>query len=364
MQAKELKEYISQERDRIEKVLEFYGFHSIWYSGVDLRCSTPDGDNKTAVSVKMSPELYASCFSDLIPYRGDLLGLIEHVSESKFKDIVMNIHNLLGLEMTRGKPKTKMDLLADIRKYKKRGAGVAKENKKFDKDKLSDFVMLPHASILQEHISSKVCKQFDVCYDPKKDRIVFPHYDWIDTDKIVGITGRTTLDSQIAKELQVPKYWNYIRGYYKTNNLFGFNNATPGIDKAKMVIIFEAEKSVLKQFTIEQGVGYAVSVGGHEISQEQVDFLIRNTSPDTEIVIAFDKDIMMMKEEDFDNAYDDDGRPIEAGEQYLIDTCKRFNKYRTTSYIYDQYNVLGEKDAPIDCGMKIWGILLKYRKRV
>ena len=127
--------------------------------------------------------------------------------------------------------------------------------------------------------------------------------------------------------------------------MYGWQNAKNNIDKSNMLIIFESEKSVMKQDTIEQGNGFAVSVGGHSISDTQVKFIIQNTPIDCEIVIAFDKDVTNDTEE-------------------MEQLCDRFNKFRTTSYIHDKYNILESHDAPIDRGVKRWQYLLKYREQV
>lgn len=353
MQAKELKSYLIEDKDRIEKVLDYYDFHSVWYSGDEIRCAPPESDNRTAVSIRLTEDLYAANYSELKPYHGDLFGLLQEISDSSFRDVMKTLHNLFGLEMKGGKVTKKLDLLADIRKYKKGAKREVKENIKHEKKVLEKFVKMPHAAIIQECISPAICNMFDVSYDPDQGRIIFPHYDWIETDKIVGITGRTTMESEVAKQLDVPKYWNYIKGYRKTNNLYGFNLAKDNLAESKMLIIFEAEKSTLKQFTIERGKGFSSSVGGHEISQQQVDFILKNTEPDTEIVIAFDKDVMVSVAKDGT-----------TGEQILKDTCAMFSTFRKTSYIFDSHNILGDKDSPIDCGFKIWQHLLKWRVKV
>ena len=355
MDAKDLKEYLLEDRRRIEIILEAYDFHEIWYTGDEIRCAPPEGTNRTAISVRLQEGLMCSSYSDLVPFHGDIFGLIENYSKENFKSIIQNIHKILGLAYTAGNyRKKKLDLLSDIRKYKKYSEGSKKENVLHGQHILNGYNTIPHISIMEECISGSVYGQFNICYDSNRDRILFPHYDWINHDKIVGISGRTGMDSETAKELGVPKYWNYIKGYSKTNNLYGYNQAHNWIDKNKMIIIFEAEKSVLKQFTIEKGEGYSVSVGCHELSQPQVEFIIKNTSQDVEVVIAFDKDVMSMK--------DSDGKSI--GEEYLIKECNRFSKYRKTSYIFDTYNTLGEKDAPIDRGLVLWNILLENRRRV
>lgn len=356
MNAKELKGYLLEDHKRIEQVLEEYGFHGINYNGSDLRCALPDGRNRTSVSIKLNEGLLTSCFSSGNEYRGDLFGFIEERTEKPFKTVIRDIHKILGINYTKGsfKKSNKIDLLSGIRKYKANQTSENKENKLYGKYVLNQYITIPHLHILQEHISGAVYEQFDICYDERKDRIIFPHYDWKHHDKIVGLVGRTCVNKVVADELGIPKYWNYIRGYMKSHNLYGYSQAVNHIDDNEMIIIFEGEKSVLKQFTMTAGKGYSVSVGGHEINKVQADFIIKNTTPETEVVIAFDKDVMEMK--------DNNGEHI--GEKFLIEQCQKFIPFRRASYIYDTDGLLGEKDSPVDEGVYSWMELLENRKVV
>src|SRR5690606_9701134 len=136
---------------------------------------------------------------------------------------------------------------------------------------------------------------------------------------------------QEMDDFKIPKYFNFIKGYKKMYNLYGFSHAVQNLEESKMLVIFEAEKSTQKQFSMTRNKGYSCSVGGHELSDIQVQIILQNTPADTEVVIAFDKDVMLMK--------DDDGKDI--GEEHLINTCRKISKYRKASYIWDTYNILG-----------------------
>lgn len=333
--------------------MEFFGFHGFWKTGSEIRCASPDGDNNTAISIRLDEDdLFASSYESIKTYHGDILGLFEEYSDLKFGNIMYELHNLFGLNNDYKKTKQKVDLLAELRGFKSRKSKSADiSNEKFGIEVLDRFIAKNHVSMIEEAISPKVLRQFNVMFDPVKSRIIMPHFDWYEHDKIVGIKGRTTMDAIVAKELGVPKYWNYIKGYKKTGNLYGYNLAKDNVREANMLIIFESEKSVLKHFTIEMGKGFSVAVGGHELSDTQIKFIVQNTDPDTEVVIAFDKDIMI-GDEDTD------------GKVFLEELCKKISKYRRTSYIYDTHNIIGDKDAPIDCGLKRWKHLLKYRVRV
>jgi DNA primase len=356
MNAEQVKEYIKEDIERIEKVLESAGCHRIWRSGSEVRCASPFGDNHTAISVNVDT-LYCRYFKEGETFRGNLISLIQYLRNEGFSSTFRFIKSIFGLG---GKfvKEEKVDPLATFKKLRKATKIVTdireREIPKFGLETLDEFVMLPHISLFYEGIMPQTAELFKIGYDPKLDRIIFPHFSYEDINAIVGITGRTTRSKEEIKELLIPKYYNYIKGYMKTWNLYGFSHSLPYIKKNKMLIISEAEKSVLKHFTMTRNEGFSASTGGHELSQEQVQIILQNTPPDTEIVIAYDKDVMTMT--------DDDGKPI--GEEFLVNTCKKISKYRKTSYIWDAYDILGEKDAPIDRGYKIFHYLLKYRKTV
>jgi putative DNA primase len=341
MQAKELKEYLYKHPDKLISVLEHFGFHKISITTDEIRCAKPDGRNATSVAVSLQEELYASCFSN--NYNGDFLGMIENVKGFSFYTIIKSIHHHLGLKLDH--KSNHVDLLGDIRKYKKSNKEKQNKNVFYPKSVLNKYIPIPHFDMINEGIAPSTLKKFDIRFDPEKSRIIIPHMDWEESDKVVGIVGRHAMRADLLEDLGIPKYWNYITGYSKSSNLYGWQNAKNNIDKSNMLIIFESEKSVMKQDTIEQGNGFAVSVGGHSISDTQVKFIIQSTSIDCEIVIAFDKDVTSDTEE-------------------MEQLCDRFNKFRTASYIHDKYNILESHDAPIDRGVKRWKYLLKHRKQV
>lgn len=360
MQANEIKNYLYEDPERIHQVLEHFEFHSINIHHDEIRCAVPGGSNKTSVAVKVVPELFATSYSDQLSYRGDLLGLIETSSGKDFGYVMREIHYIFAIPYKSANKK--VDLLKGLRKYKKRGAKLEdRENVKYTPHKLDEFIHKQHKMMIEEAISPKVLDKFKICFDPRQSRIIIPHFDWIEHDKIVGLVGRhTEKDTDILKELAIPKYFNYIKGYEKTRNLFGYNHSVEHIQENKQIIIFESEKSVMKHHTIEREKGYSVSVGGHEILPVQVEFILKNTSIDTEIIIAFDKDIMtnQLEQEDINRS---EGKQ-DLGELELL--CKKFSKFRKTSYIMDKYNLIGEKDSPIDRGIKRWNYLLKHRIEV
>jgi DNA primase len=357
MNAQTLKEYLTEDIERIEKVLESTGCHRIWRAGDEIRSAPPNGSNHTAVSVNIDT-LFCRYYREGETFRGDIFQLIGLFRNEGFKESFRFVKSLFGLSGKFVKD-NRVDPLAGFKSIRKQHRTITNINEievpKFGREALSEFVMLPHIKFFYEGITTQTQEVFNIGYDPHDDRIVIPHYAYDDINAIVGITGRTLRSNIEIEEFKIPKYFNYIKGYKKMYNLYGFSHSLPFIISNGMIVIFEAEKSVMKHWSMTRNEGFSASVGGHEISDVQVQLILQNTPADVEVVIAFDKDVMTMKDKETGE---------DVGEQFLIDTCNKFSKYRKASYIFDTYNILGEKDSPIDKGVKIFNHLLKYRKEV
>lgn len=357
MNAQQFKEYLSEDIERIETLLDAVGCHQIWRAGSEVRSAPPNGSNHTAVSVNVDT-LFVKYYREGETFYGDIFQLMGLFRNEGFKESFKFALGLFGLSGKFVKD-NRIDPIARLKAIRKQTKIITDikelEIPKFGYEALSDFVLLPHMQLFYEGITPQTQEIFKVGYDYKQDRIVFPHFSFDDINSVVGITGRTLRSSEEMKQFKIPKYYNYIKGYKKMYNLYGFSHNIEFIIKDGLLVIFEAEKSVQKESSMTRNQGHGVSTGGHELSEIQVSIILQNTPPDTEIVIAYDKDVMTMKHEKT-------GEPI--GEQFLIDTCKKISRFRKTGYIWDTYNILGEKDSPVDKGVKVWNYLLKYRKKV
>lgn len=355
--AQKIKDYLSNNADGIINLLESIGCHKVWEaSSEEIRCAPPEGGNHTSISVNIQT-CYAVFYNSTGNINTDIIGLVQHFQKRDFPNTLRYMRSILGLSKETYS-KERRNPLEAFTKIRNKNRSIKSINdldiEEYDKSVLSDFVILPHISLFNEGIMPSTSDLFMVGFDPVKSRVIFPHFKYNDPDVILGVTGRTTRSNEEIEIFEIPKYWNYIRGYKKGANLYGLSHSLDHIKDSEMLIVFEGEKSVQKQFTMTRNKGYSCSVGGHELTDYQVQIILENTPSTTEVVLAFDKDVMEMT--------NDEGEHV--GEKFLQSTCNKLSKYRKTSYIYDKYDLLGDKDSPVDKGYKIWNYLLKYRVKI
>ena len=201
---------------------------------------------------------------------------------------------------------------------------------------------------LEEGIDYSVLIEFGVRFDMVRNRIVFPVYDHL--GRLVGIKVRNFNQQDIEEHRKYMPLWHNkeLYNYPKMMVAYGFFQNQRVIKKAKEVIVYEAEKSVLKHgsfFTQNK----SVAIGGSSFSNYHA--IILKEAGVNKIVLALDND------------WD------ENGEKYygLLKSIKEGRKIKEMGFevdiIYDWAgDCLGNKDAPIDQGRQIYSKL--YRERV
>ena len=199
-------------------------------------------------------------------------------------------------------------------------------------DKLiQDFVPMLHISWLKQGITERTRKKFGLCYSYRYKRVVIPMKYWA-TGELLGFNQRTVIENY--KEFGIKKYF-LTPTYPKQLNLYGLYENYDSIQKTGYVVVYEAEKSVLKRDSLNDPTGVALS--GHTLSDEQVRILI---GLNVEIVIAYDKDICIDE---------------------VRHACEKFKNIRKVSYIRDEWDILDEKDSPADARNKDFQFLFDNR---
>jgi DNA primase len=299
----------------------------------------PDGDNPMGVVIRNNQYLNYRSFSRGVDYEDgkDLISLVETVKKLSFIESVKYLHKILDLpfefKKKEEKPQKKYDPLSVFKRVlrcNRRVVDVADIQILEDK-LLNDFVPMMHISWLKQGITERTRKKFGLCYSYKHKRVVIPMKYWA-TGELLGFNQRTVVENY--KEFGIKKYF-ITPTYPKQLNLYGLYENYDSIQKAGYVVVYEAEKSVLKRDSLNDSTGVALS--GHILSEEQVRILI---GLNVEVVIAFDKDICV-----------DEVRYA----------CEKFKNIRKVSYIRDKWDILNEKDSPADARNKDYQFLFDNR---
>ena len=202
---------------------------------------------------------------------------------------------------------------------------------------------------LNEDISQEVMDSHNICYDPKNQGIVIPHYDI--NNRLVGIRERTLIkENEIFGKYRPAKIGKQLYNHPLSFNLYNLNMSKDNIRRNKKAFVFEGEKSTLK-FASYFGQENDMSVAecGSSFINYQAWLLINQGAE--EIVICLDKQ--------FQKPGDDEFKKLVKN---LTSIHQKYGRYVNISYMFDKENLLGYKDSPIDRGKEIF--LELYKKRV
>lgn len=340
MTINELKEYIYNE-NKIEYILEQLGCHEIKYNSQKEYWSAtqPDGDNPQGVNIRNNEYLNYRSFSRGIGYEDnqDLISLVEAINKITFIEAVKYIHKILDLpfefKKREEKPQKKCDPLDVFRRVLRCNRRIVNVDDIhiLDNKLLDDYIPMLHIDFIREGIMPWTRDKFGLAYSYKHKRIVIPHRFWM-TGQLLGFNMRTTVENY--ESFGIHKYY-LTNGFNKSLNVYGLYENYDSIQKAGYVVVTESEKSCLKRDSL--GDGTVVSLSGKNMSDEQIRILI---GLNTEVIIAMDKDVNINE---------------------VRHMCEKFYRIRPISYIYDKWDLLDKKDAPVDKGNKIYQFLLKHR---
>lgn len=339
MDAATLKKYIF-DHELVESILESIGCHHIRYmeSKDYFVCANHDGDNPTAVNVYNTPYLGIHNWTRESEFdeHADIISLTQYNRQCDFVEAVKFLHALVGVDYVYEQPKKqvkKFDALERFTNLFKRKSELSDDEMRYiDESILDDNVPLLHIDWLREGITDRTREKFGLTYSYTQRRVVIPLRHW-QTGQLLGTNARTVVkDYQIfgiKKYFITPSYQKYL-------NLFGLFENRAAIESAGYVVVYEAEKSVLKRDSLIDPTGVALS--GHSMSIDQACILLRLNV--NEIIIAMDKDVSI---------------------QEVWHMCEYFYHVRKVSYIWDHDDLLGDKDSPADASMEHFNHLFENR---
>lgn len=214
----------------------------------------------------------------------------------------------------------------------------------YPKNVLDCFTKTYPLEWLEEGITKEAMDKFNILYSIQQNKIIIPHYN-VNGD-LVGIRGRALNEWEVenlGKYMPV-KIENKWYSHPLSLNLYGLNITKENIKQYGYCVIYESEKSVLKNDGFKTP-NCSVAVCGSQLNKYALNLLLKECKP-KEIIIAFDKE----EKEGESNYFNK-----------LNKICKKYNNYCDFSFIYDRYNLLDLKDAPVDKGEDTFKQLLGKR---
>lgn len=333
----ELKRYILH-WDLIRFVLEKTGCRNIVKHDHYFSASNIDGDNPGAINVFLDEHLSVVNYTRNLGSPADLFDLVGYNlkimgEKHTFYDVMVYLHGLLKLDFNslyvqqtkEDKASTLLSIFnVESKNYREKDEIIYAEE--------IDYVPYPHIDFFREGMTRKTIEKFSLGYSFHLRRTIIPLRYWMN-GKLMGYNGRTSISK--CSEIGIRKYM-ITKGYQKSINLYGLWENLKSIEKSGFIVLFEAEKSVLKRDAL--GDSTCVALQGHSISNEQVRII--NGLDIQEVIVAMDKDV---------DAYD------------VMSICEQFYGIKKVSFIFDRNNLLATKDSPVDKNNKIYQFLLKYR---
>lgn len=317
----DLVEYVKLDFERLEWSLEYR--NKEWWG----KCPNPNHEEKTASFCVSEEKKTFFCFG--CHWGGDIFNYVMGMEGISFYKA---LRKLVGENEI---PKIKAPVIARIfKKYKKDLQEKMLQRFFLRPDVMDIYDHQPIKEWVEEGIGIEQLEKYQVRYDLRNERIVFPI--WDDKGNIIAISGRTL--NPDYKELKIKKYCYYNK-IQDLDFLYGYWQNKELIHSAKEMIVFEGAKSVHKA----EGWGYnnVCALLTSHISPEQLPEIIKSGCK--EIVLALDSDIK---------------------KKMLFEESKLLRRFMRVSYIYDKDKLLGEKMAPVDMGKEVWDKLYKERREL
>ncbi len=334
MDVKELKNYI-YENGYMEEILKSIGCHHIKYhtSGGYWTCGNYNGDRNNAVTV----------------YNNEYLLCINHTRQmikgTRSTDIIDLVCYSKNLSFPKGLEyicvETGISYYHDFEEDIPESFKILKEienmssNTFSEKEKplkpvsekiLSYYKRYVNDLFYNDNIDYNTQKEFEIGFDVESNRYTIPIRSEI--GHLVGVKGR-----YFYKE--VPEWENkyvYLEPCAKSKILYGLHKTMDYIKQAGRVYVLESEKAVMQLWSY--GYKNSCGTGGKELSGRQIDLLVRLGS---EIILCMDKDVTKSELEELADKFPD-GVPL--------------------LYMYDEDNILNEKESPSDNPEK-WEYMVK-----
>ncbi len=204
---------------------------------------------------------------------------------------------------------------------------------------------------IKEGITPEIMEAHKICYDPKNQGIIIPHYDI--NNNLIGVRERTLIKENEIYGKYIPatingKMYNHPLSF----NLYNINISKDNIRNIKKAIVFEGEKSTLlygSYFGLENDI--SVAACGSNLINYQVELLL--SLGVQEIIIGFDRQYQELGDKD-----------CRKWTKKLTEINNKYKSKVQISFLWDKEHLLEYKDSPIDQGPEVFMELFKNRIQV
>ena len=234
---------------------------------------------------------------------------------------------------------------ADKFKSKKKSNDV--ELNILNNDVMNRYYPMANDLWVNEGIDASTQKKFNIRYSIEENAIIVPHY--LYDGSLVGVRKRNLNQDEIdAGKKYIPVFQDdkFLK-YPVHENLFGLYQNQQSIADSRVIVLFEAEKSVMMMDSFFGGQGYSVALSGSYLSDTQLKMISK--MPVNEVIVGLDKEYSV-------------GDSTEDMRRRMLE--KQFGKLTTrfsVSVLWDKEDLLDEKDSPTDKGKDVFEKLMRER---
>ncbi len=324
MDVRELKNYI-YENKYVEQILEAIGCHHIKYhtSNSYWTCANATGDNNGAIVLYNNEYLMCTNYTRQMikgNRKTDIVDLVCYTKDLSFPEGLKFICQEIGISYYHDFEEDIPESFKILKLLDDMNSGLSIEEEKplkpISENILSYYKPYVNYLFYEDGIDYATQREFEIGFDEESNRYTIPIRS--ELGDLLGIKGRyfdrTVPDGEIK--------YIYLEPCAKSKILFGLHKTINYIKQSNHVYVLEAEKAVLQLWSY--GYKNAVSTGGKELSQRQIDMLVRLGA---DIILAMDKDVTKEEIEEIANRFPD-GVPL--------------------YYMYDEDNILHGHDSPSD----------------
>lgn len=288
-----------------------------------------------------------SCFTDACGHGFDIYILVQKVYGLQFTQAFRYICGKFGINSEVNFSAVDRVDTAFIQKFKKKEPQYIL--KEIDTTLLNSFYQLYHQTWIEDGISIKTMRKFNVLFSIKENKIVVPHFD-IDS-RLLGIRGRALNQEEIdAGKKYMPMFHKGdVRKHPTGGNIYGLNVTKEAVKQYKTLILFESEKGPMQLDTMLPDFSIGGGISGSALTDEQVK-IIQSLGVEN-VVLGLDKEFHENKTDE-EKFYK---QKVASG------FIAKLVPYFRVSLLWDRENLLEYKDAPTDKGLDVFKQLWEKR---